>query len=125
HLADGARVGARVGARAVVVATGARYRRLDLPGLASLEGTSVYYAATLEEASRHAGDAVAVVGGGNSAGQAAVFLAAHTRRVYLLARRDLAATMSRYLTDHLARHPNVEVLTRTEGAAMHGDGQLQ
>jgi thioredoxin reductase (NADPH) len=121
HLADGR----QVGARAVVIATGARYRRLDLPGLASLEGTGVYYAATLEEASRHAGDAVAVVGGGNSAGQAAVFLAAHTRRVYLLVRRDLAATMSRYLIDQLACHPNVEVLTHTEVAALNGGGQLQ
>jgi thioredoxin reductase (NADPH) len=121
HLSDGT----QVGARAVVIATGARYRRLDLDGLADLEGTGVYYAATPEEASRHAGDAVAVVGGGNSAGQAAIFLAARTRRVYLLARRDLAATMSRYLTDQLARHPNVEVLTPTEVAALHGDGQLQ
>jgi thioredoxin reductase (NADPH) len=122
HLSDGT----QVGSRAVVIATGARYRRLDLPGLASLEGTGVYYAATAEEASRHAGDAVAVVGGGNSAGQAAIFLANHTRRVYLLVRRgDLAATMSRYLTDQLARHPDVEVLARTEVAALHGDGQLQ
>ena len=122
HLSDGT----QAGARAVVIATGARYRRLDLPGLASLEGTSVYYAATLEEASRHARDAVAVVGGGNSAGQAALFLAARTRRVYLLVRRgDLAATMSRYLTDQLARRPNVEVLIHTEVAALNGDGQLQ
>jgi len=121
HLSDGT----QVGARAVVIATGARYRRLDLPGLADLEGTGVYYAATPEEADRHAGDAVAVVGGGNSAGQAAVFLAGRTRRVYLLARRDLAATMSRYLTDQLARHPNIEILTRTEVAALHGDGQLR
>jgi thioredoxin reductase (NADPH) len=121
HLADGT----QAGARAVVIATGARYRRLDLPGLERLEGTGVYYAATPEEASRHAADPVAVVGGGNSAGQAAIFLANHTRRVYLLARRDLAATMSRYLTDQLARHPNVEVLAHTEAAALHGDGQLQ
>jgi thioredoxin reductase (NADPH) len=75
HLSDGT----QADARAVVIATGARYRRLDLPGLASLEGTSVCYATTLEEASRHARDAVAVVGGGISAGQAALFLAAHTR----------------------------------------------
>jgi thioredoxin reductase (NADPH) len=69
---------------------------------------------------------VAVVGGGNSAGQATIFLAGRTRRVYLLVRRgDLAATMSRYLTDHIARHPNVEVLARTEVAALHGDGELR
>jgi thioredoxin reductase (NADPH) len=118
--------GTQVGARAVVIATGARYRRLDLDGLADLEGTGVYYAATPEEASRHVGDAVAVVGGGNSAGQAAVFLAARTRRVYLLVRRDdLAATMSRYLTDQLARHRNIEILTSTEVAALHGEGELR
>jgi len=117
--------GTQLGARAVVIATGARYRRLDLDGLADLEGTGVYYAATPEEASRHAGDAVAVVGGGNSAGQAAVFLAGRTRRVYLLARRDLAATMSRYLTDQIARHPNIEVLTHTQVTALDGEGQLR
>ena len=120
HLTDGA----QAGARAVIIATGARYRRLDLEGLERLEGTGVYYAATPEEASRHAADPVAVVGGGNSAGQAAIFLANHTRRVYLLARRDLDATMSRYLTDQLARHLNVEVLTHAEVAALHGDGHL-
>ena len=121
HLADGT----QVGARAVIIATGARYRRLALDGLAGLEGTGVYYAATPEEASRHASDAVAVVGGGNSAGEAALFLAARTRRVYLLVRRgDLAATMSRYLIDQLTRHPNVEVLAHTEVAALEGDGEL-
>jgi thioredoxin reductase (NADPH) len=102
HLSDGT----QAGDRAVVIATGARYRRLDLDGLADLEDTGVYYAATLEEASRYAGDAVAVVGGGNSADQAAIFVANHTRRVYLLARRDLDATMSRYLIDQIARHPH-------------------
>ena len=122
HLSDGT----QVGARAVVIATGARYRRLDLDGLAALEGTGVYYAATPEEASRHAGDAVAVVGGGNSARQAAVFLAARTRRVYLLVRRDdMAATMSGYLSDQLTRHPNIEILARTEVAALHGEGELR
>jgi thioredoxin reductase (NADPH) len=121
HLSDGT----QANARAVVIATGARYRRLDLPGLERLEGTGVYYAATLEEASRHAAHPVAIVGAGNSAGQAAIFLANHTPRVYLLARRDLAATMSRYLIDTLARNPNVEVLAHTEAVALHGDGQLQ
>ena len=122
HLSDGT----QVGARSVVIATGARYRRLDLAGLADLQDTGVYYAATLEEASRHAGDAVGVIGGGNSAGQAAIFLAAHTRRVYLLVRHDgLAATMSRYLIDQIARQPNVEVLARTEVVALQGDGELR
>ena len=117
--------GNTVDARAVIIATGARYRRLDLPGLADLEGTGVYYAATPEEASRYADEAVAVVGGGNSAGQAAIFLASHTRHVYLVVRRELAATMSRYLIDELAGHPNIEVLTHTEVTALHGRTQLQ
>jgi len=104
HLADGT----QVGARAIVIATGA------------------YYAATPEEASSYSGDAVAVVGGGNSAGRAAIFLAAHTRRVYLLIRRgDLAATMSCYLIDQIARHPNIDVLAHTKVVALHGDGGLQ
>jgi thioredoxin reductase (NADPH) len=118
--------GTQVGARAVIIATGARYRRLDLSGLADLEGTGVYYAATSEEASRYAGDAVAVVGGGNSAGQAAIFLAARTRRVYLLIQRgDLAATMSRYLIDQITRHPNIDVLAHTEVAVLQGQGELR
>ena len=121
HRSDGT----HVGARAVIIATGASYRRLDLPGLAALESTGVYYAATPEEATRHADDTVAVVGAGNSAGQAAIFLAAHTRHVYLLVRRgNLAATMSRYLIDQIARRPNVEVLVNTDVAALHGDGGL-
>ena len=118
--------GSQVAARAVVIATGARYRRLALAGLSELEGVGVYYAATPEEASRHAGETVAVVGGGNSAGQAALFLAERTRRVYLLVRRDdLAATMSRYLIDQITRHPGVEVLTRTEVLALRGAGELR
>jgi thioredoxin reductase (NADPH) len=122
HLSDGT----QVGARSVVIATGARYRRLAVDGLADLEATGVYYAATLAEALRHVGHVVAVVGGGNSAGQAAIFLAAHTRHVYVLIRRDdLTSTMSRYLTDQIARHPNVEVLARTEVTALHGDGELR
>jgi len=118
--------GTKIAARSVIIATGARYRRLGLDGLGELEGVGVYYAATLAEASMHADHAVAVVGGGNSAGQAALFLAVHTRHVYLLARRgDLTATMSRYLTDQIARHPNVEVMTETEVVALNGEGELQ
>jgi len=122
HLSDGT----QVGARAVVIATGARYRRLDLDGLAALEGTGVYYAATPEEASRHAGDAVAVVGGGNSAGQAAVFLAQTTRRVHLLVRGEgLADTMSRYLIRRIEENPVIRLRTRTEIVALEGDRQLE
>lgn len=112
--------------RAVVVATGAQYRRLDVPGLERFEGESVYYAATEAEAEMCAGSNVAVVGGGNSAGQAALFLARRTRRVTLLLRGgDVAAGMSRYLIDRIERTDNIDVLVRTEVRALHGDGSLR
>lgn len=91
-----------------------------------LEGVGACYAATQEEASRCAGATVAVAGGGNSAGQAALFPAGRTRRVYLLARRgDLAPAMSRYVIDQIARRPGIEILTRAEVLAMQGEGELQ
>jgi thioredoxin reductase (NADPH) len=122
RLADGD----DVTARAVIVATGARYRRLELERLEEFEGTGVYYAATVAEARMCAGNVVAVVGGGNSAGQAAVFLAAKTRHVYMLVRRaELAETMSRYLVDEIARHDRIELLTQTEVVELHGDDGLE
>jgi thioredoxin reductase (NADPH) len=121
RLADGD----EVIARALILATGASYRRLPLERLAELEGFGVYYAATLAEARMCADSAVAVVGGGNSAGQAALFLARETRRVSLIVRRgDLSATMSRYLIDEIARNDRIDVLTQTEVVELHGDGQL-
>jgi thioredoxin reductase (NADPH) len=118
---------ARICARTVVIATGARYRRLDLPRLSEFEGRSVHYAATIIEAQFCRSRPVAVVGGGNSAGQAAVFLSQHASRVYLLVRDgDLAKTMSRYLIDQLGRNPDVEVLCRTEVRELRGEqGQLE
>jgi len=117
--------GDEVSARAVVIATGARYRRLALDRLDEYEGNGVYYAATQVEATMCGGDAVAVVGGGNSAGQAAVFLAEHTRHVWLIIRRaELGETMSRYLIDEIARHKRIELLTETEVVALHGDAGL-
>jgi thioredoxin reductase (NADPH) len=117
--------GDEVSARAVVIATGARYRRLALDRLDEYEGNGVYYAATQVEATMCGGDAVAVVGGGNSAGQAAVFLAEHTRHVWLIIRRPaLGETMSRYLIDEIARNNRIELLTETEVAALHGDAGL-
>src|SRR5262249_59684012 len=90
--------GSRVPARAVVIATGAEYRRLELPNLAQFEGSGVYYGATFMEAQLCMGEEVIVVGGGNSAGQAAVFLAQTARRVHVLVRAGgLAESMSRYL----------------------------
>jgi thioredoxin reductase (NADPH) len=118
--------GQTVEARAVVVATGARYRKLPVSRLEDFEGTSVHYAATPMEAQLCAGDPVAVVGGGNSAGQATVFLAEHTPKVRLIVREDsLTTDMSRYLADRIARNPKVEVLLSTEVRELVGDDVLE
>jgi thioredoxin reductase (NADPH) len=118
--------GAEICARVMVVATGARYRRLDVPGLDRLEGDSVYYAATLMEARVCAGDPVAVVGGGNSAGQAALFLARYATEVHVLVRgHSLTADMSRYLADRIAREPRVSVMLQTEIRELDGDATLE
>lgn len=118
--------GTRMGARAVVIATGARYRRLPVTGLERLEGTSVFYAATQMEARMCAGDPVAVVGGGNSAGQAALFLARHASRVHLLVREaDLGEHMSRYLADRIERTPGIDVRLRAEVREAVGEDALR
>ncbi len=107
--------GSRARAGAVVLASGVWYRRLEVPGLDRLEGISVHYAATVHEASLCRADPVAVVGGGNSAGQAALFLANHASKVYLLVRGgDLNADMSLYLVDQVEQHPRIEVLQTTQ-----------
>ena len=113
-------------ATSVVIATGARYRRLDVPRLDYFEKTSVYYAASQAEALLCAGDPVAIVGGGNSAGQAAVFLSGHAAQVTLIAREhDLSEYMSRYLIDQLDRIPNVRVMLGTEVRELLGDQALE
>ncbi|MEU8841195.1 FAD-dependent oxidoreductase [Streptomyces roseus] len=118
--------GATTRAGAVVLASGVWYRRLEVPGIDRLEGISVYYAATVHEASLCQADPVAVVGGGNSAGQAALFLANHASRVHLLVRGgDLNADMSRYLVDQVERHPKIEVLLRTEVRGVSGEQKLE
>jgi thioredoxin reductase (NADPH) len=107
--------GSRVPARTVIIATGAEYRRLALPNLSQFEGAGVYYGATFMEAQLCAGEEVVVVGGGNSAGQAAVFLAQTARRVHMLVRSDgLADTMSRYLIRRIEDSPVIDLRTRTE-----------
>ena len=111
HLADGR----RVRARAVVVATGARYRRPEIPNLAQFEGRGASYWASPVEARLCRNQDVALLGGGNSAGQAAVFLGSHARQVQMLVRGpSLSNTMSRYLIDRIAASPNIEVLCETE-----------
>jgi thioredoxin reductase (NADPH) len=115
-----------VTARAVVLATGARYRKLDVPGIERFEGNGVYYAATQQEALVCGTGPVVVVGAGNSAGQATIFLATRVVRVHLLIRGDdMAKSMSRYLVDQIQRHPRVSVYPCTEIREVHGDGTLK
>jgi thioredoxin reductase (NADPH) len=111
--------------KCLLIATGAQYRRLGVEGCAELEGRGVYYAATPNEARGCQGADVAVVGGGNSAGQAAVFLAGFARRVYHLIRGDdLSLNMSSYLVRRVEQTENIELLRNTEVQRMHGDGHL-
>ena len=119
--------GQSVKARAVVVASGAEYRRLDVSNLSEFEGAHVHYWASPIEAQLCAGQEVALVGAGNSAGQAAVYLASHAAKVWMIVRgKSLDATMSRYLCDRIAAQPNIEVLTETEVVALTGqDGMLE
>ena len=117
--------GERVQARSVVIATGARYRRLEVARLEEFEGSSVHYWASPLEADLAANRDVALIGGGNSAGQATVFLASRARRVTLVARRPLADTMSRYLIDRIESLPNVDVVIGCEIAELDGsEGSL-
>jgi thioredoxin reductase (NADPH) len=111
--------------RAVIIATGARYRRLEVPRLAELEATCVYYAATQIEARLCLGDPIVIVGGGNSAGQATVFLSHHAASVSLVVREPtLDDNMSRYLADRIERLDNVEVLLSHEVRELRGAGTL-
>ncbi len=118
--------GERVKARSVVLASGARYRRLDIENLASFEASSVHYWASPLEAKLCGNQEVALVGAGNSAGQAAVYLASQGVKVYMLVRRsDLAETMSRYLVDRIRSLANIEVVTGATISALEGrDGVL-
>jgi thioredoxin reductase (NADPH) len=112
--------------RAIVVATGARYRKLDVPGFERFEGAGVYYAATLAEAQMCVNDPVVIVGGGNSAGQAAMFMSQHAASCKLMIRgEDLSKSMSRYLIDEIERREQVEVLTSSEVVELHGDEALE
>ncbi len=118
--------GEQLKAKAVIVASGADYRRLDVPGRERFDGAGVYYAATKMEAQNCGGDAVVVVGGGNSAGQAAIFLSENARKVVLLIRGDdLGKNMSNYLAQRIEQTPNIELLTNSEIAAMFGDTHLE
>ena len=112
-------------AQSVIIATGARYNRLPLDRLAEFEGVGVYYAATQAEAQACAVGPVAVVGGGNSAGQAALFLSRSCAKVYVIIRGDsLEASMSRYLVDRIERNAGIAILTGTEVTGLLGDHGL-
>src|SRR5262245_22197678 len=118
--------GSTVSARTILIATGASYRKLAVPDAARFEGAGVFYAATAMEAQLCRGEDVIVVGGGNSAGQAAIFLAQSVRRVYLLVRgAGLAETMSRYLIQRIEQSPSIELTTRTEIVALEGGERLE
>ncbi|MEA2587583.1 MAG: thioredoxin reductase [Actinomycetota bacterium] len=122
HLDDGT----TITSRAVLISTGARYRRLDVPGLERFEGISVHYAATEAEVQVCRGAPVAVVGGGNSAGQAAVSLSTAATKVHLLIRHDdLGRDMSRYLVDQIEQNPKIEVHHNAEVRELVGDDVLE
>ena len=112
--------------RAIIIASGVEYRRLAVENLSRFEGAGVYYAATRMEAQLCVDEEIAIVGGANSAGQAAVFLAETAKQVHMLIRSDgLAKTMSRYLISRIEAHPRIQLHTRTEIVGLDGNGHLE
>jgi thioredoxin reductase (NADPH) len=118
--------GPRVPARTIIIATGAEYRKLSLDNLQQFEGAGIYYGATFIEAQLCGGEEVIVIGGGNSAGQAAVFLAQTAKRVHLLVRANgLAESMSRYLIRRIEDNPAIDLRAKTELIALEGNNHLE
>jgi thioredoxin reductase (NADPH) len=118
--------GTRIVARASICATGVAYRRLGLPDEDRFLGAGLYYGAGASEAPLTAGEHVFIVGGGNSAGQAAMHFAAHAPQISMVIRGEsLRSTLSQYLLERIEAAPNIEVLARTEVTALHGDGMLR
>jgi len=118
--------GSQLSARTIVIASGAQYRRLAVANLARFEGSGIYYAATFVESQLCGGDEVIVVGGGNSAGQAAAFLSQTVRHVHVLVRSDgLASSMSRYLVRRIEESPNITLRAHTEIVALDGNEHLE
>jgi thioredoxin reductase (NADPH) len=118
--------GTELRAQVVLVATGVNWRRLDAKGMDRFERSGIYYACTTVEADMHEGQDVAVVGAGNSAGQAAMFLAERcARKVYLIIRKELGPGMSEYLSGRIRAAPNIEVLNHTEVVEIHGDARIR
>jgi thioredoxin reductase (NADPH) len=126
RYAIGLEDGTSIISKAIVIATGANYRRLPIHDLSRFEGAGIYYGATFVEAQLCSGEEVIVVGGGNSAGQAAVFLAQNTKHLYLLVRGfGLADSMSRYLIRRIEQTPNITLLCNTELVGLDGTGHLE
>ena len=122
HLTDGT----ELVSKAVIIATGLSWRTLDVAGIERLQGAGVYYGATLHEARSYEEQDIYIVGGANSAGQAAMAFAPHAKTVTMLVRREnLEQSMSKYLIDQIAAQGNIRVLFNTEVTAVHGDSHLQ
>jgi thioredoxin reductase (NADPH) len=118
--------GAELSCHALLIATGVQYRTLDVPGVEKLTGAGVYYGGAMTEALSCAGDDVYIVGGANSAGQAAMYFARYARQVVLLVRGDsLASSMSQYLIDEIADQPNIVVRPRSQVAEACGEASLE
>ena len=118
--------GAQVAAHSVLIATGLTWRRLEAPGMERLRGRGVYYGAAITEALSCQDEDVYVIGGANSAGQAAMHFSQYAKRVRMLVRGEgLAATMSQYLVAQIAGRPNIEVLAYTEVVEAHGEDHLE
>ncbi|MGA9958670.1 MAG: NAD(P)/FAD-dependent oxidoreductase, partial [Acidobacteriaceae bacterium] len=118
--------GGLIETRSIVIAAGAQYNKPNVQNLERFEGQGVYYAATFMEAQLCTGDEIIVVGGGNSAGQAAAFLAETVKKVYMLVRgKELSETMSRYLIQRIVENPAIELHLQTEIVAVGGDSHLE
>ena len=118
--------GTKIGCKSLIIATGVSTTLLDVPGIKELDGAGVYYDASLSEAANYEGEPVMVVGGANSAGQAAMFFSGYASKVTMVVREDaLAEGMSRYLVDQISKNPKIEVLTQTEVTGVQGQDRLE
>ena len=118
--------GNEISCHAVLIATGVQWRRLEVPGMDRLQGAGVYYGGGSQEAISYKGETVYVVGGANSAGQAALNFAQYAEKVVMLVRGDsLSATMSRYLIDQIEKTPNIQLWTHAEVIEVHGETHLE
>jgi len=118
--------GSDIGCKALLIATGVAYRKLDVPGVERLQGCGVYYGSAMTEAKECQGEDVYIVGGANSAGQAAMYFSKYARQVVMLVRGpSLSATMSQYLIDQIKKTPNIKVQTHCQVTEVHGDTHLE